>query len=86
MQNGPARLRQWIERSKLNQREAAQLLGFDQTFLSQLLNGKRSAGLDTALKIERVTGIVVESWAANDIGGVPSIAQEIPVKPCVGNE
>jgi transcriptional regulator with XRE-family HTH domain len=68
MPTGPDLLRAWIARSKLNQREAALRLGFDQTFLSQILNKLRSPGLINAIKIERVTGIVVESWVPIESG------------------
>jgi transcriptional regulator with XRE-family HTH domain len=69
MQSARERLRQWIERSKLSQREAAELLGFDQTYLSQILNGKRNPGLDNAVKIEERTGVTVKAWASNDLSG-----------------
>lgn len=65
MENTPSgreRLAQWVDRSKLNQLEAAQLIGIDPTQLSQILTGKRRPGLDNAVKIERATGIVVEAW------------------------
>lgn len=61
-QGGRDRLAQWIERSKLNQLEAARLIGIDPTQLSQILTGKRRPGLDNAVKIEQATGIVVEAW------------------------
>ena len=64
---GRDRLREWMDRSKLNQTETAQLLGFDAVFLSQILNGHRRPGLDNAITIERVTGISVESWSLNDL-------------------
>lgn len=79
MQNGRERLRQWIDRSKINQREASALLGFDETYLSQILNGKRRPGLDTAVQIERVTGIAVEAWTATEIGPEPTPHAEIVV-------
>jgi transcriptional regulator with XRE-family HTH domain len=59
---GRERLAQWIERSKLNQVEAARIIGIDPTQLSQILVGKRRPGLDNAVKIEAKTGIVVEAW------------------------
>lgn len=62
MQTGRERLHQWIERSKLNQVEAAEIIGMDYTQLNHILNGRRRPGLDTAVKIETATGIVVEAW------------------------
>jgi hypothetical protein len=37
------------------------------TFVSFLVNGKRTPGLTNALKIERLTGIPVEAWASSDL-------------------
>lgn len=61
-QTGAARLAQWIDRSKLNQLEAARIIDIDPTQLSQILNGKRRPGLDNAVKIQQKTGIAVEAW------------------------
>lgn len=59
---GRERLAQWLQRAKVNQLEAAELIGIDKTQLSQILTGKRRPGLDNAIKIERATGIAVEAW------------------------
>lgn len=67
MQNGRARLRAWIERSQFgSQKEAADVLGFDHTFLSQILNGHRQPGLRNAVAIERIAGIPVEAWVPTE--------------------
>lgn len=62
MSHGPKRLREWIDRSKITQRHAAELLKVHEVYLSQLLAGDRNPGLDTALRIEDVTGISARSW------------------------
>lgn len=62
MIEGRERLRDWIKRSNLTQRAAAQLLGMHYTFLSQILGRDRSPSLATAVKIGRITGIPVEAW------------------------
>lgn len=66
MLSGREQLQAWIERrfSTLHgkQSEAARLLGLDQSYLSQLLGGRRQPGLRTAVSIERLTGIPVEAW------------------------
>lgn len=64
MQSGPEQLRAWIDRQAFTQRSAATYLGFDETYVSQLVGGKRTPGLDNALLIERQTGIPVEAWAS----------------------
>lgn len=51
-----------MRRAQLNQKEAADELGIDNTFLNHLLKGRRSPGLQTAHKIEDRTGIATESW------------------------
>jgi hypothetical protein len=61
-QLGRDRLHAWIDRSKLNQREAADLLRVHPVVLSQWLSGARIPGLDNAHVIEGVTGIATESW------------------------
>ena len=66
--HGRELLRQWIERRCRTDREAAQILGLDHTYLSQILSGRRRPGLVNSVKIERVTGIVVESWLPTDGG------------------
>jgi transcriptional regulator with XRE-family HTH domain len=68
MQLGARQLRDWIARRGVNQAEAAELLGFHEAFVSQLVNGKRFPGLVNALKIERVTGIPVSAWASSRLG------------------
>jgi len=49
------------------QREAADYFGWDETYVSQLVNGRRSPGLENAIHIERHTGIAVEAWMSNDV-------------------
>lgn len=66
--NGRDRLAQWLERSKLNQREAAVLLGMHYTHLNQILSGRRTPGLANAVQIEQKTGIPAEAWLASEVG------------------
>jgi len=63
MKSGAEQLKDWMHRRRFLQREAAEHLGFDATFVSQLVNGARIPGLDNAIKIERETGIPVEAWS-----------------------
>lgn len=58
------RLALWLERSKLKQNEAAELIGIDEAQFSQILNCKRRPGLDNAARIERKTGIPAGAWAS----------------------
>lgn len=67
MQSGRERLREWIERSKMNQTAAAELLSIHPVMLSQILNGARNPGLPTAVAIEDVTGIPVRSWTLSRV-------------------
>jgi len=65
MKSGPDQLRDWMHRRRFLQREAADYLGFDETFVSHLVNGKRTPGLDNAIIMERKTGIPVEAWLSD---------------------
>lgn len=60
---GPERLEAYRKRFRLKQFELADLLRMHFTTLSQVLAGKRRPGLDTALRIEELTGIPVSSWS-----------------------
>ena len=62
MKLGREQLKDWIHRRVFTQREAAAHLRCHETFLSQILSGVRQPGLDTAIQIERLTGIPVEAW------------------------
>lgn len=63
MDSGRKRLRDWLDRSKLNQREAAKILRVPEPMLSQWLSGTRRPGLDNVVNIFEVTGVPVDSWA-----------------------
>ena len=65
MKSGAEQLKDWMHRRRFLQREAADHLGFDETFVSQLVNGRRTPGLDNAVIIERETGIPVEAWLSH---------------------
>ena len=67
MMTGRERLRAWLERSKLTQRAAAEVLGMHEVYLSQILGGVRVPGLDNAVKIEDLTGIAVRSWQQTEV-------------------
>lgn len=56
------RLREWMKRNRMTQREAANLLGMHYTHFNQLLKGRRSPGLLNAIRIQRETGIAVDCW------------------------
>lgn len=59
-------MRDWMRRRGFNQSDAARYLGWDQGNISVVLAGKRTLGLETALRIERLTGIPVEAWSAQE--------------------
>lgn len=66
--DGRERLKRWMERSRINQREAARIIGIHFTHLSQILSGRRNPGLANAVVIERKTGISVEAWVPSEEG------------------
>lgn len=66
------RLKAWIERSAITQRMAAQILGVHYTFLNQMLMGRRTPSLATAVLIERHTGISPGAWVPTADGKSPT--------------
>lgn len=76
MKSGPEQLRDWMHRRRFLQSETAEHLGFDRTFVNQLLSGARVPGLGNAITIERLTGISVEAWlpTASDESELPVAA------------
>lgn len=56
----------WMARRNVNQREASDILGINFTMLNHYLHGRRAPALETAVLIERKTGIPVEAWVATD--------------------
>ncbi len=67
MQSGPEQLKDWMRRRGFTQADAARYMGCDESFVSMLMSGRRGAGLTNAIKIERLTGIPVEAWAASEL-------------------
>jgi transcriptional regulator with XRE-family HTH domain len=67
MKSGAEQLKQWMHKRQFMQREAAEYFGWDETYVSQLVNGRRTPGLDNAIVIERKTGIPVEAWASIEL-------------------
>jgi transcriptional regulator with XRE-family HTH domain len=65
MKSGPEQLKDWMHRRRFMQREAGEYFGWDETYVSQLVNGRRSPGLENAIQIERMTGIPVEAWSSS---------------------
>lgn len=68
MTQGCERLREWLTRTKLNQRQAADLLKVHWTILNKIYLGTRAPGLVLALRIEDLTGIPVRAWAPTRVG------------------
>ncbi len=61
---GPKLLDDWCERMKFPTNKAAcDYLGLAESTVCKLRKGTREAGLDVALKLERLTGIPVEAWS-----------------------
>lgn len=56
-----------MRRRGFTQADMARYFRWDQSFVSVLLSGRRNPGLDTAVTIERLTGIPVEAWVSNEV-------------------
>jgi transcriptional regulator with XRE-family HTH domain len=64
MLNGPRELEDWRTRRGFRTYvDLAEYLGWDPTYISHLVNGRRVPDLPNALHLERMTGIPVEAWA-----------------------
>lgn len=61
--SGPARLRAWMKKAGLNQREFADLVRVHQTTVSGWLLGHAVPPLPIALRLRAVTKIPIEAWA-----------------------
>lgn len=59
---GRTRLAEYLRRTRLKQYELAGFLGITDAYLSQVLSGKRRPSLPIAVRIERETGVPVETW------------------------
>jgi plasmid maintenance system antidote protein VapI len=59
---GRERLIDWMRISKLNQRQAAKVIGLHWGMVNKLVLGIRRPGRQTAVKIQRATGIAVDAW------------------------
>ena len=66
MDSGAAQLTDWLRRRGFTQADAARYLEFDAPYVSVLVSGARTPGLANAIKLERLTGIPVEAWAATE--------------------
>jgi len=65
MKSGAGQLLDWMRRRGFTATEAAEYFGWDLTFVSKLVNGRRLPGLTNAIAIERKTGIPVEAWMSS---------------------
>lgn len=73
-QTGAEQFKDWIARRFPNStspnRDAAELFGWDPTFISQLCTGRRSQlRLVNAVLIEDTTGIPVRAWLSSELDG-----------------
>lgn len=60
--NGAARLRAWLPKNKMTQREFSAHAEIHWTHVNQLCSGRRKPSLAVALKLQRLTDIPVECW------------------------
>ncbi len=63
MMHGRQRLREWLRRSLMSQRDFAAKISVSDGYLSQMLSGNRRPKLEMLMTIEAETGVPVESWA-----------------------
>lgn len=80
MPSGPEQLKDWMRRRGFTQADMARYFDWDQSFVSVLMSGRRSPGLETAITIERLAGIPVEAWLPTEVGVSAEPIAEIPAK------
>lgn len=73
MKSGPEQLKDWMHRRRFMQREAADYFGWHETYISHLLSGARTPGLDNAVTIERLTGIPIEAWVSSELDKLETV-------------
>lgn len=63
-------LKEFINESRLSQREFARTIGIDPSYLSLLVSGQKRPSLTLAVKIERATAgkVTCLSWLPDDGG------------------
>lgn len=60
-------LKNWMTRSKLNQVEAAAVIGITYWAFNKIVIGARLPGRDNAVKIQAATGIPVGAWVSSSV-------------------
>lgn len=80
MHSGPEQLKDWMRRRGFTQADMARYFEWDQSFVSVLLSGRRSPGLETAVTIERLAGIPVEAWLPSSVDTTESAADHVAHK------
>ena len=66
--HGRRLLREWLQRSKQQQKDLAANLKVSDAYLSQILSGLRRPKLELMMTIEAMTGVPVVSWADTSRG------------------
>ena len=81
MFRGRRLLREWLDRSRMSQKELAERLGVSDAYLSQMLTGYRRGKLETLVRVEEVTGVPVGSWADKVLSDADEITEAPPIGP-----
>ena len=55
-------LARWIQRGRMSQQEAAEVIGISKVKLNQYLQGAARPSLETAIRIEDAAGIGIRLW------------------------
>lgn len=55
-------LGEWIDEQDLSQQRVAELVGCSRKQVNEIVNGRAPVTSDTAVRLERLTGIPVDSW------------------------
>mgnify|MGYP000993997448 FL=1 len=55
-------LGEWIDEQDLSQQRVAELMGCSRKQVNEIVNGRAPVTSDTAIRLERLTGIPTDSW------------------------
>lgn len=69
-------IQEWMDETQINQAELARRLGVSRKHVSQLLQGKAALTPETAIALERVTGVPARIWNRYEAGYQDALLRE----------
>lgn len=57
----------WLDRSRMTQRELAELAGISEAMVSRILSGQNTPSLPVALRLAELTGVPIKQFASRKV-------------------